>query len=110
MIKFVDKYGIGFTEEQMKKEGGKGFLTLEEAMNKGMGVTLWRENDGDGNVLSLEAHHAGFLIGLEGDNHLKVEYRKDDQAYVATWFNFDMLKEIKEKMVKYAHLVEGEGR
>lgn len=119
MIKYVGKDGIGYTEKQVKmieveefimdKEQKSNFETIEDAIKRGRAVTVWSDNDGDGNILSIDAHHDGFLIGLEGDNHLKEECRAGDRGYIATWFNFDMLDEMKKAMKKYAYLVEGNG-
>lgn len=119
MIKFVDENGTGYTEEEVvarrfdELENGADklteFKTIEEAISNGVSVKVWSEDDGDGNLLSLEAHYAGFLISLNGDNYLSEEGKKQDQAYVATWLGFEMLGEIKEAMEKYAFLVEGKG-
>lgn len=119
MIKYVGENGVGYTEENVKmikveefimdKVKKSKFETIEEAIDKGKAVTVWSESDGDGNTLYLEAHHAGFLISMEGDNHLEEEFKQNDQAYVATWLSFDMLKGIKEAMEQYGHLVEGNG-
>ena len=119
MIKFIDENGKGYTEEdvvarrfdELENEADKltEFKTIEEAIKHGISVTVWSENDGDGHLLSLEAHYAGFLISLEGENRLIEEYKQQDQAYVATWLSFEMLSEIKEAMEKYAFLVEGNG-
>lgn len=119
MIKFVDENGMGFTAEDAKAVHLReladatstitDFITIEEAMKKSIPVTVWSEDDGDGNLLSLEAHHAGFLVSINGDNYLKDEYRLQDQAYVSTWFGFEMLEEIMTAMKEHAHLVDGKG-
>lgn len=101
----------GYTEEEITNGEVKvsNLITMEEALKKGMSVVIWSFNDGDGNVFTLEAHHAGFMVWLAGDNYATKELRDREKAAVGTWFSFELHEQLHHVMKEHAHLVDGNG-